>query len=340
MKNIIITAYSIVAALIGAGFASGQEILCYFVRFNRYGIFGLITSVIIFGLFVFSVLYFCNKRNVIVYQDFLGIFKSSHTKRLINIISVIFSMAVYSAMLSALASLITEYIPIPEALVGLIAAATAAAVFIWGTDKVFALNGIIGVVLVFFMIYATMYMLSWREIHVFSAIGVSAANDGALYAGYNLVTLIPVLVALSKRLNTNSDIISVTLTTVFISAILMGLVFILLSIYNHRINLGELPMLTLAQRQNAGFGIFYSVILSMAIITTLLSSGGAVIESLKLKGKKLHISVISILAYALSGFGFTNLINILYRVCGIIGIVVCGVTIYAIWRTLFRHNNI
>lgn len=334
MQNIIIVSYSIVAALIGAGFASGQEVLCYFVASGRTGIWGLLSASLFFGLFIFIVLYFCITSNTPTYREFLRIFKTPATRRGIKIVTVIFSLAVYSAMLSALAEVLSQSTGMSTALSGLLATVIATMIFTRGTDQVFALNGIIGIGLVFFMVFATMYILVWREIHVFSPALFRATTDGIVYGGYNLVSMTPILVALSRRLRTKSDAVAVSLTTTFIATLLMSLVFVLLSMYHNRINLGSLPMLTLAKRQSVGFGAFYTVILSCAILTTLLSSGGAVIDSLAIKRKPIYIATVSALAFALSGIGFANLINIAYRLCGIAGIFVCGATIFAIIKRI------
>lgn len=333
MKNIIIVSFSIVAALIGAGFASGQEILCYFVAFGRNGIWGLLFATLFFGLFIFSVLIFCITFNPTSYHSFLDIFKSHTVQRIIRIVTIVFSLAVYSAMLSALAEIVSQCTGISQALAGLLSSVIATIIFIFGTDRVFTLNGIIGIVLVFFMTFATMYILVWREIHVFSVIGVHAATDGIVYGGYNLVTITPVLVSLSQKLRTKSDVTAVTLVTTFSTALLMCLVFAILSIYHNRIELGSLPMLTLAKRQSVGFGVFYTAILSCAIVTTLLSGGGAVIDSLGIKRRPIYIAMVSALALALSSIGFANLINIAYRLCGIVGIFICIITIRAIARS-------
>ncbi len=332
MLNVIIASCSIVAALIGAGFASGQEILCYFVVFGRNGVWGLLAATLFFGVFIFSVLSFCNKNCIRSYKDFLRIFKNSYSRKAIRIITVIFSLAVFSAMLSAFAEVISGIIPISSAFVGVIVTALSAIILTKGTDKVFALNGIIGIGLVFFMTFAILYILTWREIHTFSPVIFHSATDGFIYGGYNLVALTPVLISLSKKLNSKGDVVSVTLTTTIITSLLIGLVYILLSIYYNKIELGSLPLLTLAKRQSVGFGVFYTFILSSAIVTTLLSSGGAVISSLSIKEKPLLIGAVSVLAYGLSGIGFSNLINVAYRVCGIAGILLCSATIYGIIR--------
>ncbi len=327
MKNIIIVSYSVIAALIGAGFASGQEMLCYFVYLDKYGITGIIITALLFTAFIYTVLSYCIKNNPIDYDDFLCIFKNRYTKLPAKTVTLIFSLAVYGAMLSALGELLNNILNIPTGIAALLCAVITTIIFSFGTEKVFTFNGILGICLVFLITFCCLYMLSYREFHVFSPQYIRASGSGMIYSGYNLVSLTPVLVALAKRLKTRSDAAAASLSTGVASAVIMILIFCLLAIYAGKINLGTLPMLTLAKRQNPFFSGLYSFVLLCAIITTLLSSGGGLCDALNIKKKPLYIALLSAVAYLLSGLGFANLINTAYRLCGIGGFFVCSAII-------------
>ena len=51
MPGIFLAAFSYVAALMGAGFASGQETLTFFAVFSEYGIIGIAAASLIIGIF-------------------------------------------------------------------------------------------------------------------------------------------------------------------------------------------------------------------------------------------------------------------------------------------------
>lgn len=337
LVNIIIVSYSIIAALIGAGFASGQEMLCYFTAFGRWGIVGIITSLLAFALFIYAVLTCVQRRSFADYNDFLGIFRHRTVRKAVKIITVIFAFAVYGTMLSAFAEILNELFGLRQCIGALLCAVGATVVFSLGTERVFAANGILGVILVFLMIFSCLYMLCYREFHVFSAVPTSAAANGLIYSGYNLVSLTPVLISLSKRLKSTADTVSVTLSSALLTGVIMILVFCLLSIYTNRIPLGELPMLTLAKRQSNAFALCYTVILACAVITTLLSSGGGIVDSLGIKNKPISIAFISAAAYFMSGVGFGRLIDTAYRFCGIVGIFVSVLIIVGCMRK-FRYK--
>ena len=338
LVNILIVTYSIVAAIIGAGFASGQEMLLYFVVFNKYGILGIVITTFIFMLFIYAVLSLCVKARLNEYEDFIGIFKSSLTSRIIKIITLAFSFAVYSAMISASGEILFNSFGLPRSIGTLLCTVFSVVLLSVCGDKVFTLNAMLGIILVLLITFSTMYMLFYREFHTFSSETIPAINSGLIYSGYNLVSLSPVLVTLSKRLKSQTDTIAVSISTGVVSFIIMGLTFWLISIYANKINLGELPMLTLAKRQNTAFAGIYTFVLSSAIMTTLISSGGGLCDALKIKSNPLKLSLLSAVAYFVAGFGFSNLINTLYRVCGIVGLFVCILIIYNSLKCKTKKN--
>lgn len=328
LVNILIVTYSIVAAIIGAGFASGQEMLLYFVTFNKYGILGIVITTFIFMLFIYAVLSLCVKARLNEYEDFIGIFKSSLTSRIIKIITLAFSFAVYSAMISASGEILFNSFGLPRSIGTLLCTVFSVLLLSVCGDKVFTFNAILGIILVLLITFSTMYMLFYREFHTFSSETIPAVNSALIYSGYNLVSLAPVLVMLSKRLKSQADTIAVSISAGVVSFIIMSLTFWLISIYANKINLGELPMLTLAKRQNTTFAGIYTFVLSSAIMTTLISSGGGLFDALKIKSNPLKLSLLSAVAYFVAGFGFSNLINTLYRICGIVGLFVCILIIF------------
>ena len=71
MKEIFKCAMIIVGTLIGAGFASGQEIATFFNRFLDYGMRGLILACVLFGIIIFGVLSLVSKKNILTYDELI-----------------------------------------------------------------------------------------------------------------------------------------------------------------------------------------------------------------------------------------------------------------------------
>ena len=56
MKEILVIVLVIVGALIGAGFASGQEIYSFFYSYGLHGMLGLVVTCILIGILINKIL--------------------------------------------------------------------------------------------------------------------------------------------------------------------------------------------------------------------------------------------------------------------------------------------
>ena len=65
--------FTIIGALVGAGFASGQEIYLFFYRFGINGLLGIILCSFIFGLIIYKSLMIIKDNEINTYNDFLNI---------------------------------------------------------------------------------------------------------------------------------------------------------------------------------------------------------------------------------------------------------------------------
>ena len=68
--------------------------------------------------------------------------------------------------------------------------------------------------------------------------------------------------------------------------VMMLLIWTVLEIYYGKINLGEIPMLTMALRQNKVFGAIYGTMLFFAVITTDVSNGFNVLDIASRKNRE------------------------------------------------------
>lgn len=96
--------FTIIGAMIGAGFASGQEIYVFFYRFGFFGILGIITCNILMSYIIYKTLNLMLKYKFKNYKEFVNkIFESSYFKfnKIINIIVNVFLCITFFIMISA-----------------------------------------------------------------------------------------------------------------------------------------------------------------------------------------------------------------------------------------------
>ena len=73
MKNVFKIVFVIIGTLIGAGFASGQEIYVFFFSYGIKGFIGIIISSVGMGVLIYKTLGIINKYNINSYKDLLDI---------------------------------------------------------------------------------------------------------------------------------------------------------------------------------------------------------------------------------------------------------------------------
>ena len=80
MKNILKVVFVIIGTLIGAGFASGQEIYLFFFSYGIKGIVGIIVSSILMGVVIYKTLIIVDKYQLKNYKEFLNVYMSKEKK--------------------------------------------------------------------------------------------------------------------------------------------------------------------------------------------------------------------------------------------------------------------
>lgn len=319
--NIIITAYGYIAALVGAGFASGQEILSFFVVYGRWGLLGIALSSAIFGYYAYFILYSCTLYKVSDYNSLLEKSFDKGLARVANAVTFVFTCVVYSVMVACAgesAYLLWGVNPVVGS-VGL--SALCFAVLMTGKNGALEINGVLGIIIAVGMTAAAIYMLRYREHQTFLN-GIRAIGSGAGYSGYNLLGSGVVLAGMSPYIKTRRSAAAVGIISACVIFVMMSLVWALLSLYYRYINLGEIPMLTMALRQNRTVALIYSVVLMLAVLTTAISSAFGILDTVGERVERVKIIILIALGgICISRVGFSSLINVVYRICGYLGIV-------------------
>ena len=99
--------FSIIGAIIGAGFISGQEIFIFFYKYGINGILGLIVCNILIGYCIYKILKIINENDINNFEDFINVltnFKFIKINKFINIIINIFLLLSFFIMIAGFGS--------------------------------------------------------------------------------------------------------------------------------------------------------------------------------------------------------------------------------------------
>lgn len=334
MKNVIKVVWVLIGTIIGAGFASGQEINLFFYSYGLNGIFGIILMSILTGIMVYKVLKISGKYNINNYREFLGhILRSQHnflsTKKILNIQNAIVNVFLYASfliMVAGFASFLKQEYNINHFLGSIIIVVVFFAICIKKQNGLIKLNEILMPILIggiFFLGFVNMENINGNVLDVLVKNNNSMWSIGAIiYFSYNFIVLIPILISLAGYVKSKKQIKGTAIITSGVIAILAIIIYFMLVNIDIDITLLDIPIMYSIKNINYSFAHIYSIIIIFAILTSCVSAGHSFLENVYENKKSYpHIVVfMCITGVLISNFGFSNLVNLLYPTFGIIGI--------------------
>ena len=330
--NVLAISGGYIAALIGAGFASGQEIVSFFLKYGKFSIVGVFIACLLFGLFSYTVLARCTERGFLTYADFTKtVFKGKYSV-IIEYVTVIFAFMSVCVMTACAGEMGTVLFGVSKIIGAGVFTVVCGIIFLMDAKKIMRINAFLGGVIIFGIIFSCFYILRFREHQTFLN-EASMVVSGVTYAGYNLLTAGSILAGMSTFIKSRREAMLSSAVSGVVLFIMITLIWGVLGIYYGKINLGEVPMLTMALRQNNLLGGFYGLMLIFAVLTTGVSNGFCIIDTMHSKiGRGKSVFLVLLCGFCLSGAGFANLINTAYRLCGYVGIAVVFAVIYNFFK--------
>ena len=330
MKNCIKISLVIIGALIGAGFASGQEIYLFFFSYGEKGILGIIASSILLGIIIYKTIIIIKKNKITTYKEFLTniIPEKLRKKKILEIINTIiniFILITFYIMIAGFGGYLAETIEIPQIIGSSILAIICIKIMSKETKGIVKVSEAIVPILILFIIIIGVYTLSSTNIvnkinEMETIKGSSWLVSGVIYASYNSILLIPILISVNKIINKNE--ISKTSVIIAITIFLLAIsIFISMLKIDVNIKRLEMPVSYVISTQLPNLKIIYGIVILTSILTTAISLIAGLIQNVKIdKNKKIILYLICISSIPISQIGFSALIQLLYPIFGYIGI--------------------
>ncbi len=332
IKSISKIIFVIIGALIGAGFASGQEIYVFFYAYGMKGLIGIIISSALIGYIIYKTFKIIQKNDISTYREFLDIIIGKDKKNLISILNIIintFLLVTFFIMISGFGAYFEQQLGIDSLIGSVILAILCYIVFMTSTKGIVKVSTIIVPFLIFFIIYIGIQILGIIDISNIQQYTINNNNSlmfilkSILYSSYNSILLIPVLITLKDYLKNNRINKYTSILTTIIVATLSIILFLILSKIDVNIENLQMPAVYLVSKISKILAIIYGFIILSSIFTTSISIGNSFIQNICEKKKSYqHIALIMcITSIFVSKIGFSNLVQILYPFFGYLGII-------------------
>ena len=327
--RILSCVFVIIGIIIGAGFASGKEIYTFFFMYGQKGIIGIIISASIMGYIIYKTLKLIKKYNIQTYDELLKkIIIKKQTKNLdieliLNIIINLFLLITFFIMCAGFSAYFQQEFQINQIISSIIIALISYIILNKNMKGIFLLNSILIPLII--IILTMLGIKSFEQVENLKNItnGNAWLIKSILYASYNSITLVSLLIPIKKYIKNKKDIAKIVILCMIIISALAIIIGILLLKIDTNIEKIELPAVYASGLFGKGYRYLYGIIILGAIITTAVSSLFAFLNNISKNEKSYKIinKAICIVSIPISLCGFSNLVNNLYPIFGLLGII-------------------
>lgn len=317
--------FVIIGTIIGAGFASGKEIFTFFNVYGFYGFIGLLLAYIIIGFIIYKTFKIVIKNRLTSYHEFINVtFGKSNLASLIlyNIISICLLIS-FIVMVAGFAAYFSQEFNIPNIIGALIIAFLAFITFLKSIDGVVKINAYLIPCLIVIII-----ILGFKNLNCFiffeynySKFSFNWLIKSLLYASYNLIMLLPILISLKKYVCNLKIAKIVSCGSIFFLITMAVILFFLLNYHFSEIVNIELPTVFIAGKLGTIYKYSCGFAILAAIFTTAISSGYGFLNNLNIKNSKSYVFAtlaMCLSSVLLSNIGFSTLLNLLYPLLGLL----------------------
>lgn len=319
MRDILKIAGIYTALILGAGFASGREILFFFIRFGTKGFWGLILSGFIFSFIGYIVCDLANKKQIYMSDKFLSfIFQDFYCAA--KFIIKIFLFFSYATMLSATGAFFQQQFAFKNIFGVLFMAILCFLIYFLGTNFMAKINFFLAPILFFGEIFVCVYIIFNRSQKVFSMQNNFLwIKNAILYSTHNLITAICVLVPIVKTLGKkNCAKTGAMLGGFFIT--LLGMIVGLVIFLNYKFAVkNQIPILAITKQISCKINLLYTILFILSILTTASGDFFALCEMFG-KKKLIYGLIINLCGIIFAQIKFSDFISIFYPLFGFVGL--------------------
>lgn len=342
LNRIFQVAVVFIGTIVGAGLASGQEITEFFTAYGPLSFIGIIVC----GIFYIAMGTIVSKISILYrldsYSDVIKVISPNLLGKFTGVITTLYLISSASIILAGSGALINQFFGIPKIIGSLIMIALAIFFLLRETEGLIEVNSfivptlfftIITIIILYFLFCRD--MLSLDFISQFEPRKKGIALSTILYAGYNTLCCLGVLVPLSNQTRKPKTMFYGVVLGAVGLAFLSFMINIMLIINQPYIFKYEIPLLFVAQRFGHVIQALLLVVIWLEMFSTEISDVYSISKTLeqtfKIKFKK-GIFIVLAIALPVSQIGFSKLINSLYPMFGLLSLIFISQCIYFYYK--------
>ena len=338
-KEVSKIAGAFVGLVVGAGFASGQEILQFFASFGRIGLLGCLVSGLAFVLLSMAFTAMGQRLKAGSHKEVIQALLGRRLGGVFDLLITFFLFAVTVVMLAGAGSLLHQWMGLPEVWGSVLATVVTVLIVCLDVGRVIAFIGAVTPLLALMAVVVAGHVMAMPQADT-AALEAAAATQprGAghwlvaalLYVSYTVVAGMPFLVIMGGQASSRSTALRGGLLGGLLLAVLVLLVTY--ALYGRMDTLGHLsmPMLALATQISPWLGHLMSLVIFGMIVNTAVGMLYAFVARLVPAGTpqfRWTTAATGVLALGGSFVGFIALVGTVYPAYGYLGFALIACTI-------------
>ena len=317
-----------VGTIVGAGFATGREIVEFFTQYGVYGLFGIGISGFLFIWLGTRIMIIANRIQADSYKEFNEYLFGKKFGFIVNALMLIVLIGVTSVMLSGAGAVFSEQLGMSYQLGIFATIALSIFVLTYGVKGLFGVNMFVVPIMIFFSVVLAVEVIFTDATSLLSKPELGATSfkwmiSPFLYAAFNLTMAMPVLVPLAKEMEHEK--------TLRWGGLIGGGALCLILVTSHislsalpNVHSYEIPMAEVMKNFMAAFYWLYIIVIYGEIFTSVIGNLFGLERQLKnvikLPSIVIVFGILSI-AYVISQLGYGSLISFLYPLFGYMSLI-------------------
>lgn len=315
-------AATMVGTIVGAGFASGQEIFFFFARHGVAGLAGVATATILFCALGAGLLDLARRLGTTSYGALLRYLGGSTLGRIADTAMTVVLLGIVGVMLAG-AGAGFVVMGWPQVLGIIITLTVGLSAVLGGLRGVLMINDLVVPVMIVFTLVIALLSLT----HPGSASGGFAGRPAGghwllsalVYVSYNITLSIPVIAPLGQATSRRTALVGGMAAGIALGVMILAITLTLMTGGAHSAA-SEVPLLSIAARFGRPAQVAFGLVMWGEIVTTLVGDLFGVARRIADAGKipyTVSVIIAMTLALLISRAGFARLVHTLYPAFGL-----------------------
>lgn len=336
-----------IGTVVGAGFATGQEILQFFARFGAPGLLGIAIAAALFVFFGYWVMALGRKLHARSHLEVIRYASGRVSGKLMDALITFFLFGSFTAMVAGTGALFRQQLGLSNLLGNLLMGALTAITVLTGVEGVINSISIIVPFLLVSVICISIHSILYAPPNFSAAMNLEQnpliANwflSAILYVSYNMMLSVSVLGALGTNARNQKALKNGAIWGGLGLGLSSALIFFALCGNRSGISNLEIPMIYIAGEISPLMQVVYAMVLIGEIYSTAVGSLFGFASRIAAGTKTPHqertvVIGATIAALLASQFGFTNIVKYFFPVEGLCGLFL----LFSLLRVCIRQRR-